>query len=199
MLTGGIAQPLNNAGSNDFEVGPRKSVHSNGATGDISMAGCRFLHRNGGLFTIAASAALLLCMGHASADTTDGLLEANASDMVMASGSGAGCCDSCCCPEGLGICETITESIFGHPDPCCWDCLPLHTLFSEGWRQPWVPSPNGSGGAPRQGWINAADGNMYRLNFMTFAQAFKSGPQDDAYLGAYTLYTHIRRSAGDCC
>jgi len=106
-----------------------------------------------------------------------------------------GCCcfPDACCPDCLGFCETITESIFGHPDPCCWCPLSLSTLFSEGWRQPWVPSPNGSGGAPRQGWINAADGNMYRLNFLTFAQAFKSGPQDDAYLGAYTLYTPLSR------
>jgi hypothetical protein len=34
---------------------------------------------------------------------------------------------------------------------------------------------------------------MYRLNFLTFAQAFKSGGQDDAYLGAYTLYTPLSR------
>ena len=40
-----------------------------------------------------------------------------------------------------------------------------------------MPSPNGSGGAPRQGWINAMDGNMYRLWFFTFAQAFNQRPE----------------------
>jgi hypothetical protein len=66
-------------------------------------------------------------------------------------------------------------------------------LFSEGWNEAWVPSPNGSGGAPRQGWINAADGNFYRLWFFTFAQAFNQGNKSNAYLGAYTLYTPLSR------
>jgi hypothetical protein len=69
----------------------------------------------------------------------------------------------------MGLLDTITESICGKPDPDSWRPLPCSTLFSEGWLEPWVPSPNGSGGAPRQGWINAADGNLYRLWFFTFA------------------------------
>jgi hypothetical protein len=56
-----------------------------------------------------------------------------------------------------------------------------------------VPSPNGSGGAPRQGWINAADGNLYRLWFFTFAQAFNQGPKGNAYLGAFTIFTPLSR------
>ena len=47
--------------------------------------------------------------------------------------------------------------------------------------------------APRQGWINAADGNLYRLNFLTFAQGFNSPSQGTAYVGAYTLYTPLSR------
>jgi hypothetical protein len=61
-----------------------------------------------------------------------------------------------------GIFDTITESVFGQPDPNTWRPLPLSTFFSEGWNEAWVPSPSGSGGAPRQGWINAADGNFSR-------------------------------------
>ena len=93
----------------------------------------------------------------------------------------------------LGLFDTITESIFGQPDPDTWRPLPLSTLFSEGWNEAWVPSPNGSGGAPRQGWINAADGNLYRLSFFTFAQGFNNGPKGDAYLGAYTIFTPLSR------
>ncbi len=93
----------------------------------------------------------------------------------------------------MGPFETITESVFCTPDPDTWRPLPCSTLFSEGWNEAWVPSPNGSGGAPRQGWINAADGNMYRLWFFTFAQAFNQGPKGNAYLGAYTLYTPLSR------
>jgi hypothetical protein len=87
----------------------------------------------------------------------------------------------------------ILESICGQPDPDSWRPLPCSTLFSEGWREPWVPSPNGSGGAPRQGWINAADGNLYRLWFFTFAQAFNQGPKGNAYLGAYTIFLPLSR------
>jgi hypothetical protein len=92
-----------------------------------------------------------------------------------------------------GCFDTTVESIFGKPDPDTWRPLPIWTLFSEGWNEAWVPSPNGSGGAPRQGWINAADGSFYRLWFFTFAQAFNQGPKSNAYLGAYTLYTPLSR------
>ena len=93
----------------------------------------------------------------------------------------------------MGLFDTITESIFGQPDPNTWRPLPLSTLFSEGWNEAWVPSPNGSGGAPRQGWINATDGNLYRLWFFTFAQAFNNDPKGNAYLGSYTLFTPLSR------
>ena len=93
----------------------------------------------------------------------------------------------------MGLFDTITESIFGQPDPNTWRPLPLSTLFSEGWNEAWVPSPNGSGGAPRQGWINAMDGNFYRLWFFTFAQGFNQAPRGNAYLGSYTLYTPLSR------
>ena len=93
----------------------------------------------------------------------------------------------------MGLFDTITESIFGQPDPNTWRPLPLSTFFSEGWNEAWVPSPNGSGGAPRQGWINAMDGNLYRLWFFTFAQAFNNAPKGNAYLGSYTLLTPLSR------
>jgi hypothetical protein len=88
---------------------------------------------------------------------------------------------------------TIGESIFGQPDPDTWRPLPLSSLFSEGWNEAWVPSPNGSGGAPRQGWIDASDGNFYRLWWLTFAQDFNQGNKSNGYLGAYTLYTPLSR------
>jgi Putative MetA-pathway of phenol degradation len=93
----------------------------------------------------------------------------------------------------LGLFDTITESVFGPADPDTWRPLSLSTFFSEGWNEAWVPSPNGSGGAPRQGWINAMDGNIYRLWFFTFAQAFNSVPKGNAYLGSYTLMTPLNR------
>jgi len=110
---------------------------------------------------------------------------------------------SSCCPGPdleppatrveTGIFSTITESIFGKPDPNTWRPMSLSTLFSEGWNEAWMRSPNGSGGAPRQGWINAADGNLYRLGFFTFAQGFNNPPKGNAYLGAYTLLAPLSR------
>jgi hypothetical protein len=174
------------------------------ATEEISMAGCRLSHHSGGRFALTLSAVLLLCLGRASAADATEYFAANSGVIAptTATAIDAGCCDcgsyDCdyvdrCCPDCLSCCETITESIFGCPDPGCWYPLPCSTLFSDGWRQPWVPSPNGSGGAPRQGWINAADGNMYRLWFFTYAQGFNSPPQEDAYLGGYTLLTPLSR------
>jgi hypothetical protein len=93
----------------------------------------------------------------------------------------------------MGLLGTMTESLFGDPDPNTWRPLPLSTFFSEGWNEAWVPSPNGSGGAPRQGWINAMDGNLYRLWFFTFAQGFNRAPAGNAYLGAYTLMAPLSR------
>jgi hypothetical protein len=92
-----------------------------------------------------------------------------------------------------GPIDTIAESIFGQPDPDTWRPLPFSTFFSEGWNEAWVPSPSGSGGAPRQGWINATDGNMYRLWFFTFAQGFNDPPKGNAYLGAFTIFTPLSR------
>ncbi len=92
-----------------------------------------------------------------------------------------------------GILDTIAESVFGQPDANTWRPLSISTFLSEGWLEAWVPSPSGSGGAPRQGWINAMDGNLYRLWFFTFAQAFNHGPKGNAYLGAYTLFTPLNR------
>ena len=93
----------------------------------------------------------------------------------------------------LGIVDTITESVFGQPDPDAWRPLPFSSLFSEGWSEAWVPSPRGSGGVPRQGWINAAAGNLNRSWFFTFAQGFNDPPKGNAYLGSYTLMTPLSR------
>jgi hypothetical protein len=93
----------------------------------------------------------------------------------------------------MGLFDTMTESLFGDPDPNTWRPLPLYTLFSEGWNEAWVPSPNGSGGAPRQGWIDAMDGNLYRLWFFSFAETYNRAPRGNAFLGAYTLMAPLSR------
>jgi hypothetical protein len=179
------------------------------------MAGSHTLRIRGGSFAAALAVALLRLAGHAQAQNPlpplppAGTPAASSADIV----------DSATTPEvtpapttatgptyypsdgvapaaprvELGILETITESVFGQPDPNTWRPLSISTFLSEGWLEAWVPSPNGSGGAPRQGWINAMDGNIYRLWFFTFAQAFNNGPKGNAYLGSYTLLTPLNR------
>jgi hypothetical protein len=92
-----------------------------------------------------------------------------------------------------GVLDTITGSIFGEADPDSWRPLPFSTLFSEGWNEAWVPSPGGSGGAPRQGWINAVTGHLNRGWFFTFAYGANHPPKGNAYLGSYTLMTPLSR------
>ncbi|GIW80256.1 MAG: hypothetical protein KatS3mg105_2063 [Gemmatales bacterium] len=66
--------------------------------------------------------------------------------------------------------EVIKGSIFGLPnDERTWTPLPAATLFTEGWREPWIAPPAGSGGAPRQGWINVFDGHFNRNGFFIYA------------------------------
>jgi hypothetical protein len=92
-----------------------------------------------------------------------------------------------------GIFDTMTESIFGQSDPDNWRPLPFSTFFSKGWRETWLPSPRGSGGAPRQGWINAVEGTMNRVWLFTFSYGYNSPPKSNAYLGSYTLLTPLSR------
>ena len=93
----------------------------------------------------------------------------------------------------MGLFDTITESIFGQPDPNTWRPLPLSTLFSEGWNEAWVPSPNGSGGAPGKA------GSMPRTATCTGCGSSRSlrgstnAPKGNAYLGSYTLFTPLSR------
>ncbi len=179
------------------------------------MAGSHTLRIRGGSFAAALAVLLLALAGHAQAQNPlpplppAGTPAASSAEIV----------DSATTPEVMtapmtateptydpsygvapaaprvetGILDTIAESVFGQPDANTWRPLSISTFLSEGWLEAWVPSPSGSGGAPRQGWINAADGNMYRLWFFTFAQAFNQGPKGNAYLGAYTLYTPLSR------
>ena len=76
-------------------------------------------------------------------------------------------------------------------DPAKWSELELGTFFSEGWNEPWASGPNGEGGAPRQGWLNAQDGVFYRLFLFTFNWPHLDST--DGYVGGLTAYTPINR------
>jgi len=95
----------------------------------------------------------------------------------------------------MGFLDVITESLAGDVySPGLWKPLPFGTFFSEGWDEPWAGGPNGAGGegAPRQGWLNAADGVFYRLGIATFGYQHDVGNGDN-WTSAITLYTPFNR------
>jgi hypothetical protein len=75
--------------------------------------------------------------------------------------------------------------------------LPIDTLFSEGWDEPWVAAPNGQGGAgaPRQVWLNAYDGAFFRLGVATFGYShdFLDAGFTNDYSSGVTVFTPLNR------
>ena len=61
--------------------------------------------------------------------------------------------------------EVVRQSICGPGTDPPWTPLTIDTLFTKGWDEAWIKPPSGSGGAPRMGWVNAADGHFNR-NFI---------------------------------
>ena len=98
-------------------------------------------------------------------------------------------------PEHLGFFGAAAESITGdvYAQPSRWRPLTLGTFFTEGWDQAWASPPNGSGGAPRQGWIGAADGVFYRLGIGTYSYADDFNDNGHQNAGNFTLYLPFSR------
>ncbi len=88
--------------------------------------------------------------------------------------------------------DVALASIFGPSDYAPYRPLSLRTLFTEGWDEPWIAEPNDSGDA-QQGWINAADGNFYRLYFFSYTFTNHLSQGGNGNTGAYTLYTPLSR------
>lgn len=66
--------------------------------------------------------------------------------------------------EPTGFAGVVGSSLAGDVyDASRWRELGLGTFFSEGWDEAWASGPNGDGGAPRQGWLNAQDGVFYQV------------------------------------
>lgn len=89
--------------------------------------------------------------------------------------------------------EVISESMFGdvYAEPSRWQELGYGNLFSKGWNKPWASPPTGGGGAPRMGWLNAADGVFYRLSLAIFSWQHGPGSYTDGYSGTLTSYTPL--------
>jgi hypothetical protein len=98
-------------------------------------------------------------------------------------------------PQEVGVLQAAGESLTGdvYAEPSRWRPLSLWTLFSEGWNQPWASPPAGGGGAPRQGWLDAADGVFFRLAIGTFTYKHGTSGNGDVYNGGATLYAPLSR------
>lgn len=92
--------------------------------------------------------------------------------------------------------EVVTESVIGdvYSDEAAanWQDLSYSNLFSKGWDKPWSSPPNGGGGAPRQGWLNASEGVFYRLAIATFGWQHDLGSKD-GYSGTLTAFTPLNQ------
>ncbi|WP_406698857.1 hypothetical protein V5E97_08225 [Singulisphaera sp. Ch08] len=86
--------------------------------------------------------------------------------------------------------ETAGASLFGPLRPGSWRPLGVGSLLSEGWNEPYAPAP---GDAPRQTWVNNADGAFYRLFVFSFSYARDLPGGGDAYNGNYFLFTPLSR------
>jgi hypothetical protein len=91
------------------------------------------------------------------------------------------------------VAESVTGDVYSDKAAANWQDLSYSNLFSKGWDKPWVSPPNGTGGAPRQGWINTYDGVFYRLSISTFAWQHGLANNSDGYSGTLTNYTPLNQ------
>ncbi|HUY33242.1 MAG TPA: hypothetical protein VMV69_10715 [Pirellulales bacterium] len=96
--------------------------------------------------------------------------------------------------RGRGV---IRGSIFGVPDDQrVWTPLPLRTLFSEGWDEPWISPPSGDSGAVRQGWVDSAVDGLFYRNFVWLFSRTDGLPQGrDSGLGLFQFQSPLSRRA----
>lgn len=79
-----------------------------------------------------------------------------------------------------------------------WTPLCASSFFAEGWREAWVQPPAaGSSGAPRQGWLNTADGFFTREYHLFYGYtnniALPGNQNQDAHTGLYQLQLPLSR------
>jgi hypothetical protein len=68
----------------------------------------------------------------------------------------------------MGPFEVAHESIFGEASEEDWHPLTLRGFFREGWDEPFVNSPVGSRGAPKQPWLLTGTGHFVRSMTLDF-------------------------------
>ena len=89
--------------------------------------------------------------------------------------------------------NVIWQSIVGSGQQRPWTPLVVGTLLSEGWDEPWVAPPSGTGGAPRQGWVNAADGHFNRNVILDYASTEHVVDGKNGQLGVFQFQSPLSR------
>jgi hypothetical protein len=90
------------------------------------------------------------------------------------------------------VTESVTGDVYSDEAAARWQDLSYSNLFSKGWDKPWSSPPNGGGGAPRQGWLQAYDGVFYRLSIAAFSwqHGLNNG---DGYSNNLVSYTPLNQ------
>jgi hypothetical protein len=102
------------------------------------------------------------------------------------------CAPGSCGGKHYSCLEVIKESICGCPDHS-WTPLCCNN-FLDGFQEPWIAPPNGSGGAPRQTWINTFNGFFTReLQFFYELTDLNPGNRNNEHLGLFSLQTPLSR------
>lgn len=102
--------------------------------------------------------------------------------------------DASSATDRLPLIEVMGRSLLGRLRPDLWRPLGLGTIFSEGWDEQYAPAPDVAGeGAPRQTWINNADGAFYRLFVFSFGYQYGLPGNGTAYVGDFFIFTPLSR------
>ena len=93
--------------------------------------------------------------------------------------------------------DVAYQSLFGdaysEAARASWRPLRLGTFFTEGWNEPYVDAPAGSGGAPRSGWVNSFEGTFFRACFLSLSFASQGNLKGNDYFGDFTIYAPLNR------
>ena len=97
--------------------------------------------------------------------------------------------------EKDGVLGAIVKSLTGdvYSERVKWREMPAGNFFTEGWDEAWVSPPPGGGGAPRQGWLNSADGVFYRLGVASYGYAHDFVDNGHQHSGSLSFYLPFNR------
>lgn len=93
------------------------------------------------------------------------------------------------------IWQTVFQSIFiKHAPKREWTPLFATTFFTEGWLEPQIDPPGGSGGSVRQGWIGVPDA-FFNRQFIFGMYSYAQGPNkgQNEQVGSFLLESPISR------